>query len=118
MSFLKKMHYFLSYLALHDCFSYLQDCQPHLKKRIAEHIYNIKIGYKYHSVLLHFRQCHGRDPAGLNFWEVDKNTPQRRGNNMVRGLSKRETKWIYMTDMLTPKGLNIEINIHCFISDY
>lgn len=40
------------------------------------------------------------------------------GSNRVRDLSKLETQWIYSVDTLAPKGLNIDLDINCFISDY
>lgn len=38
-----------------------------LKKNIAEHNYYIIIGFKYHSVSLHFKHHHNKDPSGLTF---------------------------------------------------
>lgn len=89
-----------------------------LRVRIAKHVHNISIGFKDHNVSLHFKKFHGQDPSGLTFWGIDHIKPAWRGGNIVRELSKRETQWIFMADTLSPKGLNIELNINCFISDY
>lgn len=40
-----------------------------------------------------------------------------RGSNIVKELPKRETKWIFHTDTLAPKGFNVELEINSFISD-
>lgn len=79
---------------------------------------NIKLGFKEHSVSLHFKLAHNQDPPGLQFWVIDRIKQVWRGSNIVRELSKRETHWIYNTDTLIPKGLNVELDIICFISHY
>lgn len=89
-----------------------------LKIHIAEHIHNIRIGFKDHNLSLHFKLHHNQDPSGLKFWGIDHIKPAWRGSNMVRELSKRETQSIYLTDSLTPRGLNIDLDLSCFISDY
>lgn len=89
-----------------------------LGKRVSEHIYNIKTGYREHSVSLHFREKHDRNPIGLKFWRVDKIHPKWRGANMVREISKSETKWIFLTNTPSPRGLNIELDLNCFISNH
>ena len=82
-----------------------------------EHINNIKIGYKDHNVSLHFKLKHNQDPTGPQFWGVQHVMQNWRGSHRVRELSKCETKWIYLTESLAPKGMNIELDINCFISD-
>lgn len=89
-----------------------------LRVRIAEHIANIKIGFKDHNVSLHFKLKHNQDPSGLKFWGVDHLRPKWRGSNLVRDLSRRETQWIFLADTLSPRGLNVDLDINCFISDY
>lgn len=89
-----------------------------LKKRIAEHIHNIKIGFKDHSVSLRFKQWHNRDPSGLRFRGIDKVHPFWRGINRVRELSKCETKWIDLTNTLSLRGMNIKLDMNCFIRDF
>lgn len=85
---------------------------------LLEHIYNIEIGYKYHGVSLHFKKYHQQDSSGLKFWGIDRILPNWRGSNMVREISKNETRWIYLMNTLTPAGLIVELDINCFISDY
>lgn len=55
-----------------------------LRVRIAEHIANIKIGFKDHNVSLHFKLMHNQDPSGLIFWGIDDLKPKWRGSNLVR----------------------------------
>lgn len=86
-----------------------------LAKRVSEHIYNITIGFKEHSLSLHFREKHNRN---LKFWVIDKLHPRWRGANMVQEISKRESHWIFLTNTLCPNGLNIELDLNCFISNY
>lgn len=47
--------------------------------RVREHIINIKIGMKEHSVSKHFREFHNRNPKGLKFWAVEKVSHHWRG---------------------------------------
>lgn len=91
--------------------------QENVEVNIAEHIYNIKIGFKDNNVSLQFKLKHNQDPSGLKFWGIKCLKPSWRGSNIVRDLSKRETQWIFLTDTLSPRGLNIELDINCFISD-
>lgn len=96
---------------------YIGRTKRQLKVRIAEHIVNILIGFKDHNVSLHFKIHHNQDPTDLKFWGVDHLKPTWRGSNLVRDLSKRETQWIFIADTLYPKGINIDLDINCFISD-
>lgn len=89
-----------------------------LSKRVSEHIYNITIGYREHSVSLHFREKHDRNPIGLKMWGIDKVNPNWRGSNMIREISKRETEWLFLTNTLSPNGLNIDLDLNCFISNH
>ena len=96
---------------------YIGRTKRQLKIRIGEHINNIRIGFTEHNVSLHFKKEHNQDPSGLEFWGIEHVETHWRGSHRVRELSKRETNWIFLTDVLTPKGLNIELDINCFISD-
>lgn len=89
-----------------------------LRIRVAEHIHNIRIGFKDHNLSLHFKIYHNQNPAGLKFWGIDHIKPSWRGTNLVRELSKKETEWIYLTDSLAPRGLNVDLDLNCFISNY
>lgn len=89
---------------------YIGPTKHTLGKWVSEQINNIKIGYKDHSISMHFRCKHNRDPSGLKFWGIEKMYPDWRGNNRVRELSKCEIKWIYLTNILCPKGMNVELD--------
>lgn len=97
---------------------YIGRTKRSLTKRISEHITNIKNGMEEHSVPLHFKNKHQQDPSQLLFWGIETVDPQWRGSNRVRDLSKRETNWIFLTDSLQPKGLNVDLDINAFISNY
>ena len=97
---------------------YIGRTKRQMKIRIAEHVVNILNGYKDHNVSLHFKLFHSKDPRGLKFWGIDHLKPEWRGSNLVRDLSKRETQWIFSVDTLSPRGLNVDLDINCFISDF
>lgn len=87
-----------------------------LKVRIAEHLANIRKGFRYHSV--HFKEKHNQDPSLLQFCGIDTVHPSWRGSNRVRDLSQRETRWIFLMKCLAPRGLNIEVDLNCFINNF
>lgn len=89
-----------------------------LKVRIAEHLANIRNGFKFYSVSLHFKEKHNQDPSLLQFCGIDQVAPSWRGSNLVRDLSQRETKLIFHLKSLYPRGLNIELDLSCFISNF
>lgn len=97
---------------------YIGRTKRKLSKRVSEHIYNITIGYEEHSVSLHFLKKHNKNPLGLKFWGVDKIDSNWRGSNRVREISKRETEWIFRANTLSPNGLNIDLDLNCFISNH
>lgn len=88
-----------------------------LRVRIAEHLANIQKGFQYHSVSLHFKEKHNQDPSLLQFCGVDVVYQSWRGSNRVRDLSQRETRWIFLLKCLFPRGMNIELDLNCFISN-
>lgn len=85
--------------------------------RIAEHVNNIKRGLITHNVSKHFRICHDRNPRCLKFEGIEKVNPHWRGGNFIRQLSQRESMWIHETQVMVPKGLNVEFDLNCFISN-
>lgn len=89
-----------------------------LSVRIGEHVRNIKKGYKYCSVSKHFRDIHKRDPQHLKFYAIDKIEQNWRNLNMRREVSKNETYWIFKLNTLRLLGLNVELDVNCFIDDY
>ena len=88
-----------------------------LRIRTAEHLANIKKGFKYHSFSVHFKEKHKKDPSLAQFCGIDCVHPTWRGSNRVRGLSQRETKWIFLLKCLFPRGLNKEVDLNCFINN-
>ena len=88
-----------------------------LRVRIAEHLANIKKGFEHHSVSMHFKKKHRQDPSLAQFCGIDSVYSAWRGSNRVRDLSQRETQWIYLLKCLHPRGLNIEVDLNCFINN-
>ena len=88
-----------------------------LRIRVAEHLANIKKGFDYHSVSVHFKEKHNQDPSLAQFCGIDCVHPSWRGSNRVRDLSQRETQWIFLLKSQFPRGLNIELDVNCFISN-
>ena len=89
-----------------------------LSIRLGEHIRNIKKGFKYHSVSMHFREKHNRDPTKLKIYAIDKIEKNWRNSNLKREISKNETYWIFKLDSSKPKGMNIELDVNCFLENY
>ncbi|OCU00186.1 hypothetical protein XELAEV_18005959mg [Xenopus laevis] len=77
-----------------------------LRVRLGEHIRNIKKGFKSHSV---------SDPSGLKVIGISHKTRNWRGGNKVQIIFQEETRWKISLKMLQPHGLNIELDINCFI---
>lgn len=86
--------------------------------RIREHINNIKTGFTKHGVSRHFKECHNEDPSGLIFYGIDKIKGHWRGDNKRIKISQNETRWIFTLDTLQPKGLNIDIDLNCFLTNF
>lgn len=61
---------------------------------------------------------HNKDPAGLSFYAIDTINRPWRGANMTQKISQNETKWIFELHILRPLGLNVELDLNCFITDY
>lgn len=53
----------------------------------------------------------------LKFWGIERLTKHWRDGNFICQLSRRESYWLYETNVLTPGGLNVDFDIHCFITD-
>ena len=88
-----------------------------LRIRISEHLANIKKGFEEHSVSMHFKKVHNQDPTLAQFCGIDVVYPSWRGSHRVRDLSQRETHWIFLLKCLFPRGLNIEVDLNCFINN-
>lgn len=84
-----------------------------LSIKIGEHIKNIKKGFRYHSVSNHFRIKHNRDPEHLKFYAIDKIDQHWRNLNL-----RNEIYWMFKLNNMKTNGLNVELDINCFIEDY
>ena len=89
-----------------------------LKVRIREHVKNIRKGFPYHSLSKHFSEVHNSDPSQMIFYGIDTIQSHWRGGNRKLQISQNETEWIYRLGSLAPKGMNIDIDLNCYISNY
>ena len=88
-----------------------------LSVRMGEHIRNIKKGFIHHSVSLHFKNKHKKDPSKMKFYAIDKIEQNWRNLNL-REVSWNETEWIFRLDTLKPRGMNVELDVNCFLEDF
>ena len=88
-----------------------------LKTRIKEHLANIKKSFPNHSVSRHFASHHGSDPGLCTFYAIDKITRNWRGTHMTRSVSQNEMKWVHRLQTMQPSGLNIELDLNCFLAN-
>lgn len=88
-----------------------------LHVRIREHINNLN-GFDKHSVSRHFRDYHNKDPTCMIFYGIDTIKGHWRGENKRTKISQNETKWIFQLDTLQPKGMNIDIDLNCFLTNF
>lgn len=86
--------------------------------RLCEHGNRIKKGFKHHSLSNHFRLVHGKDPSGLTSCGIDRIEGHWRGGNLKRAISHNETQWIHRLRTMSPQGLNIELDLNCFLSNF
>lgn len=75
-----------------------------MQVRLGEHIANIKIGFKYHSVSKHYDMFYNRNPANTIFLAIDKYSAHWRGG------SPRMAS-------IHPYGLNIDTDVNAFIDN-
>lgn len=107
--------------------TYIIECPCHLQYvgrttrplfvRIREHIKNIRKGFPNHSLSRHFDDAHQRDPSGLIFYGIDSVQEHWRGGNRETLISRNENSWIYQLGSLAPKGLNLDIDLNCYIAN-
>lgn len=86
-----------------------------LKKRIAEHMANIRKGYMLHSVSRHYKERHNSDPSTLHFCALEKVHRGWRGGNHIYNMSRLESRRIFEFNSLIPRGLNAELEIFGFL---
>ena len=51
------------------------------------------------------------------FYGIDKISRHWRGTHMVRSVSQNEMKWVHKLRTMQPSGLNIELDLNCFLTD-
>lgn len=77
----------------------------------------LKRGDISHNVSKHFKMVHKKNPSSLKFWRIAHVHKHWRGGNYIRQLSRRESYWVFETQVLFPRGLNIEFDLNCLIFD-
>ena len=109
---------FVTYVLECPCtLQYVGRTTRELKVRINEHVANIIKGYPEHSVSKHFDLYHNRDPSLLKFYGIDRITKHWRGTDLTKAVSQNETQWIHRLRTMRPLGLNIELDLNCFLTD-
>ena len=88
-----------------------------LHVRLNEHIANIRNGFEEHSVSKHYLLVHNCNPKDTVFLGIDKFTAHWRGSDLVRSISRSEMAWIHKIKCYTPYGLNIEVDVNCFLDN-
>ena len=88
-----------------------------LKVRINEHVANILKGFPNHSVSRHFEACHNKDPRLLTFYGIDRVISHWRGTDLKKTVSQNETKWLHRLRTMQPLGLNIDLDLNCFLTN-
>lgn len=109
---------YVTYVVECPChFQYVGRTTRQLFVRIQEHIKNIRKGFPNHSLSRHFDEVHHRDPSVLTFYGIDSVQEHWRGGNRETAISRNETSWIYRLGSLAPKGLNLDIDLNCYIAN-
>ena len=85
--------------------------------RLNEHLTNICNGFPNHSVSKHYLLAHNKDPVGTIFLGIEKSQAHWRGSDLVRSISRSEMKWIHQLKCYEPHGMNIEVDVNCFIDN-
>lgn len=84
---------------------------------MLEHIANIQKSFDKHDVSNFYDLKHNRDSTGTTFVVLEKYVPHCRGSNGKLNISRAETNWIYKLCSHVPRGLNVGLNINCFINN-
>ncbi|CAH2306489.1 Hypothetical predicted protein [Pelobates cultripes] len=107
---------FVVYLLQCPCgMQYVGRTKRILKVRLLEHLNNIRKRLTTHSVPTHCISCPLFSFKDFRCWGIERVHPFWRGGNRVQRLAQRETFWIHKLQTLSPKGLNIDIDLICFL---
>lgn len=110
---------YVTYLLACPCeLQYVGRTTRKLGIRLSEHVNNIKKGYKHHRLSNHFRLYHGRDSSGLTFCGIDRVDAHWRGSILKRAISQDQTQWIHCLGTMSALGLNIELDLNCFLYNW
>lgn len=82
-----------------------------LRQRFGEHRRFIEAGKDHHSVPRHFTQHHPKSTVGLKVWIIESIPATLPAAERFKRLCQRETYWIYALDVLSPGGINEELEI-------
>ena len=85
-----------------------------LRTRISEHKSNIRLHDDKSPVARHFTAA-GHGVCDLRFQGIEFVEPMRRGGDRGRLLLQREAYWIHTLRTESPKGLNEELVLSCFL---
>ena len=96
---------------------YIGRTKRELHIRLSEHVGKIKSGFPKHNLSKHYDKFHGRQLKGTSFFAIDNIRPHWRGTNMVRAISRLETRWIFSMKSFIPFGLNVDWDINCFLNN-
>lgn len=66
-------------------------------------------------VAIHFRDHHGAKPVGLKCMIIHKLEISNRRGDWDKMLLQKEAKWIFLLNSMTPKGLNNDMSLQCFL---
>lgn len=93
---------------------YVGKTKQELKTRISEHKCSIRNRDEKSPVARHINSV-GHDVCTLKFKRTDMIQPLRRGGKRNKLLPQREAKWIHNLQTESPRGLNEELLLSCFL---
>ncbi|XP_056383123.1 uncharacterized protein LOC130276998 [Hyla sarda] len=103
-------------------FIYIGQTGQQLRKRVQKHLSNItladrdsKLYCKITSVATHFLKYHRRQAHGITVIGLEQVKGDIRGGSLTKLLLKKESKWIYNLQSVTPTGLNEELLFSGFL---
>ena len=93
---------------------YVGKTKRELRVRITEHKSRIRNHDAKSPVARHFNEA-GHDVCSLRFQGIELVQPLRRGGDRDRRLLQREAYWIHRLQTESPRGLNEELLLSCFL---